>query len=55
MSLDIAWVLTSSRNDKISEIESADKMKKLEMWSDLLKVSQSSQVHSQLDPELFFV
>ena len=50
MSLDITWVLTSSRNDKISEIESADKMKKLEMWSDLLKVSQSSLVHSQLDP-----
>ena len=50
MSLDIAWVLTSSRNDKILEIESTDKMKKLEVWSDLLKVSQSSQVHSQLDP-----
>ena len=54
MSLDIAWVLTSSRNDKILEIESTDKMKKLEVWSDLLKVSQSSQVHSQLDPWIIF-
>ena len=44
MSLFTAWVLTASRNDNISEIESAGKMKELEMWSDLLKVSQSSQV-----------
>lgn len=44
MSLFTAWVLTASTNDNISEIESAGKMKELEMWSDLLKVSQSSQV-----------
>ena len=51
MSLDIAWVLTSSRNDKISEIESADKMRKLGMWSDLLKVSQLLSGRADLSSE----
>lgn len=40
MSLDTDWLdLTFSRN-KISEFGSKDKMKKLEMWSDLLEVTE---------------